>query len=134
MTNAQVFIAKFKEVGLDAALKAIGVDPNGERVKRLYVARPSPIGASIIAAVAQEHGITEAQLLAKCELRFLVDARAVVMQRMASEQGWGASRIGRELGCHHSNVLHALNLTKAAKARKRPIAIQASEPALKAVG
>ncbi len=115
MTNAQRFIAAAKEGGIDAGLRAIGIDPASERTRRLRLVRMSDEARAIVDAVAQERGILASAIVARRSHRALVSARCEVMRRMRA-LGWSYPRIGMEMGKHHSSVMHCVGATKRGRA------------------
>lgn len=130
MTNAQLFVTKFKANGLEAALRAIGVDPNAERIMKLRLTRMSDEGRAIVSAVSVEYNIPSTFIVARSRRAELVTARTEVMRRMRA-LGWSYPRIGKELGRDHQVVMWALGATEKMRA-KRAAACEAK--ALKAVG
>lgn len=116
-TNRALFTSVWRRRDLDAALRAVGVDPNATRIRRLRFTQSSPEGRAIVAAVATEHRVEPGVLLARCRIPELVAARYEAMARMRA-LGWSTPRIGREMGCGHTAVLYGLGRLAA----KRPSA------------
>ena len=78
-------------------------DPAGE-------VEPTPAtGRSILADVAEAHGLTVAQVVGERRTQRFVRARVEVINRIDRELGWSTSRIAQLLNRDHTTVVHHLD-------------------------
>ena len=67
------------------------------------------VSKQIIASVAEEHGVTVAEIIGPRRNAWIVKARWEAIKRVSLETGWSLPRIGRCFGNRdHTTVLHAL--------------------------
>jgi hypothetical protein len=69
----------------------------------------SPRAKRVLREIAEEHGITCAEIVGDRRIRAVVDARQAAMRALVDQlPDWSIARIGRFLRRDHTTVLHAL--------------------------
>jgi hypothetical protein len=81
----------------------------------------SPRAKRVLREIAEEHGITCAEIVGDRRIRAVVEARQAVMRALADRlPDWSIARIGRFLRRDHTTVLHALKTADKPKHHGRP--------------
>jgi predicted transcriptional regulator len=81
----------------------------------------SPRAKRVLREIAEEHGITCAEIVGDRRIRAVVDARQAVMRALVDQlPDWSIARIGRFLRRDHTTVLHALKTMDKPKHHGRP--------------